>query len=60
MASPQIPEMQWAQVFEKFGGPIELKQIPVPKPGSDQVLVNLKYSGGMRFSFYAASLLFES
>jgi len=43
--APQIPEKQWAQVIEKTGGPIDYKQIPVPKPGPDQVLVNIKYSG---------------
>lgn len=41
----QIPELQWAQVFEKNNGPIEYKQIPVPKPGPDEVLVNIKYTG---------------
>ncbi|KAI1324314.1 dehydrogenase-like protein [Xylariaceae sp. FL0255] len=41
----QIPTEQWAQVFEKKGGPIEYKKIPVPKPGPDEVLVNIKYSG---------------
>jgi len=43
--APQIPEKQWAQVFEKTGGPLEYKQIPVPKPGPDEVLVNIKYTG---------------
>ncbi|MCJ1290216.1 alcohol dehydrogenase [Xylographa carneopallida] len=43
--APQIPEKQWAQVVEKTGGPVDYKQIPVPKPGPDQVLVNIKYSG---------------
>ena len=43
--SPSIPEEQWAQVLEKKGGPIEYKKIPVPKPGADEVLVNIKYSG---------------
>ncbi|KAI4721713.1 alcohol dehydrogenase-like protein [Aureobasidium sp. EXF-10727] len=45
MSSPQIPEKQWAQVIEKTGGPLEYKQIPVPKPGPDEVLVNVKYTG---------------
>nr|ADO95354.1 truncated alcohol dehydrogenase [Fusarium oxysporum f. sp. lycopersici] len=45
MAAPQIPEKQWAQVFEKTAGPIEYKQIPVQKPGPDEVLVNVKFSG---------------
>jgi len=40
-----IPTEQWAQVFEKTGGPIEYKKIPVQKPGPDEVLVNIKYSG---------------
>ena len=41
----QIPEKQWAQVVEKRGGPPIYKQIPVPKPGPDEVLVKIKYSG---------------
>jgi propanol-preferring alcohol dehydrogenase len=40
-----LPKLQWAQVFEKHGGPIELKQIPVPTPGPDEILVNIKYTG---------------
>merc|ERR1712072_1025007 len=43
--SPTIPEKQWAQVIEKTGGPVEYKEIPVQKPGPDEVLVNIKYSG---------------
>ncbi|KAM4059239.1 alcohol dehydrogenase groES-like domain-containing protein [Hirsutella rhossiliensis] len=45
MASPEIPKEQWAQVLEKTGGPVEYKKIPVPKPGPDEVLINVKYSG---------------
>jgi propanol-preferring alcohol dehydrogenase len=41
----EIPETQWAQVFEKHNGPLEYKQIPVPKPGPNEVLVNIKYTG---------------
>ena len=37
--------MQWIQVSEKVGGPLVYKQIPVPKPGLDEILVNIKYSG---------------
>ncbi|KAJ5599681.1 hypothetical protein N7450_000748 [Penicillium hetheringtonii] len=40
-----IPEMQWAQVAEKIGGPLVYKQIPVPKPAPDQILVKIRYSG---------------
>lgn len=43
--APNLPKKQWAQVFEKTGGKIEYKQIDVPTPGPDEVLVNVKYSG---------------
>ena len=43
--SQSIPEEQWAQVLENKGGPIKYKKIPVQKPGPDEVLVNIKYSG---------------
>ena len=43
--SPNIPSEQWAQVVEKTGGPVQYKKIPVQKPGPDEVLVNIKYSG---------------
>merc|ERR1712000_312937 len=42
--SPSIPSEQWAQVIEKQGS-VTYKKIPVPKPGPDEVLVNVKYSG---------------
>ncbi|KAJ5562538.1 hypothetical protein N7535_003013 [Penicillium sp. DV-2018c] len=41
----KIPDMQWAQVVEKVGGPPVYKQVPVAKPGPDEVLVKMKYSG---------------
>lgn len=44
-ASAQIPKEQWAQVVEKKGGPVDYKKIPVPKPGPDEVLINIKFSG---------------
>lgn len=43
--SQNIPSEQWAQVVEKSGGPVKYKKIPVQKPGPDEVLVNVKYSG---------------
>ncbi|KAI8952790.1 alcohol dehydrogenase [Xylaria longipes] len=43
--SAEIPTEQWAQVLEKTGGKVERKRIPVPKPGPDEVLINIKYSG---------------
>ncbi|PHH92291.1 hypothetical protein CDD83_8105 [Cordyceps sp. RAO-2017] len=45
MAEFDIPTEQWAQVVETQGGPAEYKKIPVPKPGPDEVLVQVKYSG---------------
>ncbi|KAK3196857.1 alcohol dehydrogenase [Lecanicillium sp. MT-2017a] len=41
----QVPTEQMAMVTEKTGGPCVYKKIPVPKPGPDEVLVNIKYSG---------------
>ncbi|KAL2265514.1 hypothetical protein VTJ83DRAFT_6614 [Remersonia thermophila] len=43
--SAEIPTEQWAQVVEKPGGPVTYKKIPVPTPGPDEVLINVKYSG---------------
>lgn len=40
-----LPELQWAQVVEEAGGPLFYKQIPVPKPGPDEILVKIRYSG---------------
>jgi len=37
--------MQWAQVAEKIGGPLVYKQIPVPQPGPDEILVKIRYTG---------------
>ncbi|KAK0634622.1 chaperonin 10-like protein [Bombardia bombarda] len=45
MATFDIPTEQWAQVVEKTGGPSVYKKIPVQKPGPDEVLINVKYSG---------------
>ncbi|KUJ08316.1 GroES-like protein [Mollisia scopiformis] len=45
MAQFEIPQEQWAQVVEKTGGPPVYKKIPVQKPGPDEVLINIKYSG---------------
>ncbi|KAH6623023.1 alcohol dehydrogenase I [Chaetomium tenue] len=45
MGEFEIPTEQWAQVVEKSGGPVSYKKIPVQKPGPDEVLVNVKYSG---------------
>jgi propanol-preferring alcohol dehydrogenase len=44
-ASYQIPKTQKAVVFETSNGPLEYKDIPVPTPKSNELLINVKYSG---------------
>ncbi|ODV63091.1 zinc-dependent alcohol dehydrogenase [Ascoidea rubescens DSM 1968] len=40
-----IPKTQKAVVFETNGGPLLYKDIPVPTPKPNEILVNVKYSG---------------
>ena len=41
-----IPKTQKALIFETNGGPLLYKtDYPVPTPASDEILVNVKYSG---------------
>jgi len=54
MAAPQIPEKQWAQVLYEHGGKVKYEQVPVQKPGPDEVLVNVKYSGVCHTDLHAA------
>lgn len=42
-------------VIEKTGGPVDYKQIPVQKPGPDEVLVNIKYSGVCHTDLHAVN-----
>jgi propanol-preferring alcohol dehydrogenase len=51
----EVPEEQWAQVIQKTGGPVEYKKIPVQKPGPDEVLVNIKYSGVCHTDLHAVN-----
>lgn len=55
MSSPQIPSEQWAQVVEKTGQPVVYKKIPVQKPGPDEVLINIKYSGVCHTDLHAVN-----
>jgi len=41
----EVPKKQMACVIEKTGGPVEYKEIDVAKPGPDEILINIKYSG---------------
>ncbi|KAL4890465.1 chaperonin 10-like protein [Aspergillus ambiguus] len=40
-----LPTKQWAQVVEQKGGPPVYKEIAVPKPAADEILVKVHYSG---------------
>lgn len=44
-AKGEIPKLQWAQVFDKCGEPLQYKKIDVSEPKSDEVLVKIKFSG---------------
>jgi len=55
MLAPKLPEKQWAQVLYKTGGKVEYKQIPVQKPGPDEVLVNIKFSGVCHTDLHAVN-----
>jgi propanol-preferring alcohol dehydrogenase len=55
MSGPSIPDEQWAQVIEKTGGPVDYKRIPVQKPGPDEVLVNIKFTGVCHTDLHAVN-----
>uniref|UniRef100_A0A7E4V5N4 alcohol dehydrogenase n=1 Tax=Panagrellus redivivus TaxID=6233 RepID=A0A7E4V5N4_PANRE len=40
-----IPKTQKAAIFDSIGSPIEIREIPVPEPGAEQVLIKIAYSG---------------
>ena len=40
-----IPELMQAMVFERAGKPLVLKQMPVPKPSADQMLLKIQACG---------------
>lgn len=40
-----IPQTQKAVIFETNGGPLLYKDIPVPTPKPNELLINVKYSG---------------
>jgi len=50
-----IPTEQWAQVVEQTGKPVVYKRIPVQKPGPDEVLINIKYSGVCHTDLHAVN-----
>ncbi|KAK6466086.1 chaperonin 10-like protein [Scheffersomyces coipomensis] len=48
-----IPTTQKAIVFESFGGPLLYKDISVPAPKPNELLVHIKYSGVCHSDLYA-------
>jgi alcohol dehydrogenase, propanol-preferring len=44
----QIPETMRAMLLHKAGTPLELRIVPVPKPGPDQVLIKVRACGVCR------------
>ncbi|TVY58034.1 Alcohol dehydrogenase 1, partial [Lachnellula cervina] len=53
--APNVPTEQWAQVVEQTGKPVVYKRIPVQKPGPDEVLINIKYSGVCHTDLHAVN-----
>ncbi|KAG5366785.1 Alcohol dehydrogenase 2 [Yarrowia sp. B02] len=45
MTEVEVPKTQKAVVFEEVNGPLLYKDIPVPTPASDEILVKVQYSG---------------
>jgi propanol-preferring alcohol dehydrogenase len=50
-----VPKKQMAMVIQKTGGPVEYKEIDVPVPGPDEVLINVKYSGVCHTDLHAVN-----
>ncbi|CCF59176.1 hypothetical protein KAFR_0G01420 [Kazachstania africana CBS 2517] len=45
MSAPVIPKTQKGVIFYENGGKLEYKDIPVPTPKANELLINVKYSG---------------
>jgi propanol-preferring alcohol dehydrogenase len=44
-AAPSIPKTQKAVIFYENGGELQYKDIPVPEPKPNEILINVKFSG---------------
>jgi len=53
--APSVPSKQMAMVIEKTGGPVQYKEIDVQKPGPDEVLINIKFSGVCHTDLHAVN-----
>lgn len=49
-----MAQMMNAAVVQKFGKPLQIKQVPVPQPGPGKVLVRIKASGVCHTDLHAA------
>lgn len=45
VGAPQIPSTMKAAMVVKHGAPLEMKEVPVPKPGDGEVLIQIECSG---------------
>ena len=41
-----IPSEKYAEMYKSNNDPIKYKKVPVPKLAPDEVLINIKYTGG--------------
>ncbi|CAD6192386.1 unnamed protein product [Caenorhabditis auriculariae] len=41
----RLPETQRALIFDQYNGPLEIRNIPIPEPKDDEILVRILYSG---------------
>ena len=44
-AAPSIPKTQKGVIFYENGGELQYKDIPVPEPKANEILINVKFSG---------------
>ena len=49
-----MTQMMKAAVVREFGAPLQIEEVPVPRPGRGQVLVNVKASGVCHTDLHAA------
>lgn len=50
-----LPKKQWAQVIEAKGQLPVYREIPVPEPGPDEILIKVRYSGVCHTDLHAIS-----
>ncbi|KAK9723349.1 alcohol dehydrogenase [Basidiobolus ranarum] len=54
MPAQEIPKTQKAAVIESHDKPVEIKEISVPQPGPEDVLVKIEYTGVCHTDLHAA------